>query len=202
MGGFVIGEMEVVNEVSLAPSAALYDGAVTADGDLTIKVNWFYYDFAGAHGKYAGSCANAVTNNATNYVYLLSGGTLGISTVSYPAGSHIRLARVVTSGGFIVRIILERAFFTSSGSTVSSNAKSGFLIPGSFSGTPKKATVTFTSAFSDTNYAITLGVETDGSRTFSPCIESKLTTGFIVDLQANNLAGLVEVGWHAMPIGS
>lgn len=202
MGGFVIGEVDVVNEVSLAPSAVLYDGAVTADGDLTFKVNAFYYDIGGSHGKYVGSCGNAATDNATTYVYLLPGGTLGTSTVSYPGTAHIRLARVVAQSGIIVRIILERAFFTSGGSAVSLNAKSGFAIPGAFSGNPKKANITFASAFPDTNYAVTLAPATDGSRTFSPCVESKLATGFTIDLQANNLAGLVEVGWHAMPIGS
>jgi hypothetical protein len=67
---FNIGEVEVINEVSLAPSAALYDGATTADGDLTIKVNHFYYDIAGVRGKYVGSCGNAVTDDATNYIFL------------------------------------------------------------------------------------------------------------------------------------
>lgn len=110
---FVIGEVEVTNEVTLAPSAVLYDGAVVADGDLTIKVNNFYYDLAGTHGKYVGSVNNAVTDNATNYVYLDSMATLTVTTAGYPpTAAHIRLARVIASGGFIVRVILERALMT------------------------------------------------------------------------------------------
>ncbi len=198
----VLGEVEVVNEVALAPSAVLYDGAVTADGDLTVKVNAFYYDFAGSHGKYVGSCGNAVVDNATNYVYLLSTGALGINSTSYPGGAHIRLARVVTQGGFVVRIILERAFFTAGGSAVSTNAKSGTAVPGAFSGSPRKAVVTFTSPFATTQYAVTLGPLTDGSRTYTPSVEAKLTTGFTINLQSNSLVGLVEIGWHALPTGS
>jgi hypothetical protein len=112
---FVIGEVEVTNEVTLAPSAVLYDGAVVADGDLTVLVNNFFYDLGGTKGKYAGSVGNAVTDNITNYVYLNSSAALVINTTGYPASViHLRLARVVASGGFIVRVILERALFTAS----------------------------------------------------------------------------------------
>lgn len=198
---FVIGEVDVVNEVRLAPSAALYDGAVTADGDLTIKVNAFYFDFAGTHGRYPGSCGNAITDNATSYVYLLSGGTLGISTAGYTPAPHIRLARVIAQSGIIVRIILERAFFSGGVGSVAASAKAGTLIPGDFSGNPKVATVTFAAAFPDTNYAVVISVNTDGSKSFSPMVVNKTTSGFDVNLNTNNVANLIEVGWHAMTSG-
>lgn len=114
---FVIGEVEVVNEVALAPSAVLYDGATVADGDLSVKVNNFFYDLGGTKGYYLGSVGNAVADNNTNYVYLNSSAALVINTTGYPVGTHIRLARVIAAGGIIVRIVLERAFFTSAGST-------------------------------------------------------------------------------------
>ena len=197
-----IGELEVVNEVKLAQSSSLYDGAVTADGDLTIKVNAFYYDLGGVHGKYVGSCVNAVTNNATNYVYLNNAGNLAISVVSYPStGIHIRLARVIAQSGIIVRVILERAFFTSGGNAPSQSIKSGKFIPGDFAGNPKKATATFVSAYPDTNYTITALALTDGTKTFSLDTESKTVNGFTVNLNSNNVANLIEVGWHAIAIG-
>lgn len=118
---YVIGEVEVTNEVSLAPSAVMYDGAVVADGDLTVQVNNFYYDLGGTKGKYLGSVGNSVANNNTNYVFLDGTGSLGINTSGYPLGIHIRLARVVASGGFIVRVILERAFLTAATSGGSSS---------------------------------------------------------------------------------
>jgi hypothetical protein len=118
---YLIGEVDVTNEVSLAPSAVLYDGAVTADGDLTIKVNAFFYDIGGVHGKYLGAINQAVPDNTTSYVYLDDVGALAIDPTSYPVTDHIRLGRVVTSGGIIVRVMLERAFFTAG------NAMSGFV---------------------------------------------------------------------------
>jgi hypothetical protein len=84
----------------------------------------------------------------------------------------------------------------------SGNGKAGVLIPGDFSGSPKKATVTLTSSYPDTNYAITLSVSTDGTKTFAPQVENKLSSGFTVNLNSNNLANLVEVGWHTIENGS
>ena len=81
------------------------------------------------------------------------------------------------------------------------NIKSGVLIPGAFSGNPKQATVTFTTAFSSTNYSITLAAETINDKSFALRVESKTAAGFVVDLGTNNLANLVEVGWHAIPNG-
>lgn len=82
-----------------------------------------------------------------------------------------------------------------------SSVKAGLLIPGSFSGNPKKATVTFGTAFAGTGYAIVFSPTTDGSRTFSLSAESKTTGGFVVNLNANNIAGLIEVGWHCIVSG-
>jgi hypothetical protein len=140
---YVIGEVEVTNEVSLAPSAVLYDGAVVADSDLTVLVNGFYYDLGGTKGKYAGSTCNSVTDDATNYVFLDSGAALGINTTGYPSGIlNIRLARVVAAGGVIVRIILERPFFTAAALTGFDNPMTtrGDIIFGGASpaGTPER----------------------------------------------------------------
>jgi hypothetical protein len=81
------------------------------------------------------------------------------------------------------------------------NIKSGVLIPGAFSGNPKLATVTFSTAFPDTNYSVTLAPGTISKKSFAPTVESKATTGFDVNLGSNNLADLVEIGWHAIPNG-
>ena len=79
-------------------------------------------------------------------------------------------------------------------------AKAGKLIPGDFSGAPLKATVTFTTAFDDVNYAIAVDKITIGGA-YAHTIEDKLTTGFIVNLNSNNAVGLVEVLWQASPLG-
>jgi hypothetical protein len=83
-----------------------------------------------------------------------------------------------------------------------SSVKAGQVLPGAFSGSPKLATVAFGSSFASTSYAITLSALTDGSRSFLPTVQSKTISGFTVNLNANNLAGLLEVGWHCTLSGS
>jgi len=51
---------------------------------------------------YAGATAQALTNNATNYIHLTAGGTLTVNTTGFPVPSltpHIPLATIVTSAG-------------------------------------------------------------------------------------------------------
>lgn len=84
---------------------------------------------------------------------------------------------------------------------IASNLKAGLIIPGSFSGNPKQATVTFVSAFPDTNYTITVEAETANNKSFALRIESKTAGGFTVDVGSNNIANLVEVNWQAMLVG-
>lgn len=79
--------------------------------------------------------------------------------------------------------------------------KSGVLIPGAFSGNPKQASVVFTTAYPNTNYSVTLSPETINKKSFVLHVNNKTTTGFVVNLGSNNLADLVEVGWHAIPNG-
>ena len=76
-----------------------------------------------------------------------------------------------------------------------SGSKAGTINPGSFSGNPKEASVSFGAPFGSTSYAVVLSPRTDGSRTFSPSLLTKTTGGFTVSLNANNIAGLVELGW-------
>ena len=88
------------------------------------------------------------------------------------------------------------------GSAVTQTAKAGLLPAAAFAGNPKKATVTFGTAYPNTNYAITLSPVTDGTKTFTLDAESKTAAGFVVNLNSNNLANFLEVGWHTMALGS
>lgn len=76
--------------------------------------------------------------------------------------------------------------------------RAGVIVPGSFSGSPKVATVVFSTPYSSTNYALTLSVTTDGTKTFSLSIKNKTVSGFDLVLNSNNVANLIEVGWQAM----
>jgi hypothetical protein len=201
--GYWLGEVEVVGEVQTASTAVIRDGVITAVDDLCISVQPFFYDLAGVHGRYVGVLNQAVVDNDTNYVYLDAAAALQVTTAGYPAALHLRLGRVITLGGVITRVFLERAFLaaTAAGGAPADTAKSGLLIPGNFAGNPKKANVAFASAYPDTQYTITLGLATANDKQFVPVIETKATTGFTVNLSVNNIANLLEVYWHTMPVG-
>ena len=81
------------------------------------------------------------------------------------------------------------------------DAKADSLIPGDFSGEPKRATVTFATPFADTQYSIVFSCLTDGTKSFSPAAELKTVNGFVINLHSNNVANLIEVGWQAIKSG-
>ncbi|MCK4625737.1 MAG: hypothetical protein KAV00_10530 [Phycisphaerae bacterium] len=75
---------------------------VCKDGDLTFKVYAGRYFNGDTAVNYAGAAAQALTNNATNYIYLTAAGVLAVNTTGFPTPSatpHIPLATIVTSGG-------------------------------------------------------------------------------------------------------
>jgi hypothetical protein len=80
---------------------------------------------------------------------------------------------------------------------LSGTIKAGTIAPGAFSGSPKKAAVTFSAPFSSTSYSAVADSVTDGTKTFAISIESKTVAGFVVNLNTNNAANLVEVTWSA-----
>lgn len=198
--GFQVVEVENVVRARIEGDR-FPSGNVLQVADLLVQVNPFFYDLAGTKGQFTGASAQALTDNAVNYVYVNVGGTLGISASGYPVTSHIRLARVVTNSGFIQQIYDERAFFTAAGAGGGSVVKAGTVPPSNFSGEPKRATVVFVVPFQNTGYSIVLAANSLLDRKFSPTAESKLATGFIINLGSNNVADLIEVGWHAVPNG-
>ena len=75
--------------------------------------------------------------------------------------------------------------------------KNGSVTGSTFSGNPKKATITFTTAFPDNNYAVTITGEID--RTWT--IESKTSAGFTINANANLQFNSSNVFWMAGQIG-
>lgn len=74
--------------------------------------------------------------------------------------------------------------------------KAGTVSAGSFTGTPRKAAVVFTTPFADDTYNISFAGMDGRSLTY----ESKLATGFIINTNASAaLTG--EVSWTAMTAG-
>ena len=79
--------------------------------------------------------------------------------------------------------------------------KAGIVAAGSFAGNPKKATVTFTTPFSDANYAVTCTAVTSNGKTYAPNAESQLAGSFVIHMGSNSITDLVQVNWHATKNG-
>lgn len=77
--------------------------------------------------------------------------------------------------------------------------KGGRELAASFAGNPKTSTITFAGAFATTNYHVQLTVE--GTTSFAPRVDNKTTGGFDINMGANNISGLVLVGWLATADG-
>jgi|GEM_PF-5227552 len=95
----------------LLPLVSLRVFQKSTDTALQVSVMSGKFLNADALVEYAGSSAQALTDNATNYIYLLADGTLTINTTGFPVPSvtsHIRLAEVVTASGAIVGITDRR----------------------------------------------------------------------------------------------
>ncbi len=72
------------------------------DGDLTFGVRAGRFANGDTMVDYAGATAQALTNNATNTIYLTAAGTLTVNTTGFPDPSavpHVPLATIVTAAG-------------------------------------------------------------------------------------------------------
>ncbi|MCY2925982.1 MAG: hypothetical protein NT031_11190 [Planctomycetota bacterium] len=73
---------------------------VVKDGALTFGVMGGMFRIGIATYSYPGSAANALTDNATNYIYLLGSGTLTCNTTGFPVGEdHVPLAVISCASG-------------------------------------------------------------------------------------------------------
>ena len=76
------------------------------------------------------------------------------------------------------------------------NKRAGIVAAGTFSGSPKKATVTFTTAMSSATYPITI----TGGNVRSWTYESRTTAGFVINANANTALTL-DVSWSVEDVG-
>lgn len=81
--------------------------------------------------------------------------------------------------------------------------KSGIVPAASFAGNPKKATVTFVTAYPDTNYAVAHVIYTNGAANaaYIATIENKTVNGFDISLHTGNIGNVVDVEWITRPVG-
>lgn len=82
------------------------------------------------------------------------------------------------------------------------SAKSGKVLAASFSGTPRKATVTFTAAYPDTNYSIVLTpILSTLGLLYTPNVETQLADSFVINMGTSLISNLVSVAWSTMAVG-
>lgn len=86
------------------------DGRVVQSGNLAISIMPFNYEVDGKRAEFVGVTNQAVTDNASNYVYVDHEGNLQVTTVGWPDNTHVRLALVTASGGVIIAIQNKRVF--------------------------------------------------------------------------------------------
>lgn len=133
------------------------------------------HDLAGAeHG------ADTLTNLNTK----VSDATLDDASSARPPTAHTHVEADITDLAHTVVLV----------------HKAGHELNAAFTGNPKKATVTLSGAFADANYAAVATVLTTGAA-FGISIESQVAGSFVLNANANNIGGLVQVNWVAIKDG-
>lgn len=79
--------------------------------------------------------------------------------------------------------------------------KSGIILNASFSGTPKVATVSFSSSFLNTNYSVSLSCNAISGTAYTPIIDNITASGFEINMTVNNINNLTDIRWIAVKNG-
>lgn len=88
--------------------AVVASGRIVYVDGLYFNVLAFNYELDGVRQLFVGALNEVLTDDAINYVYLDFDGSLNVSTTGYPTTTHVRLGRVVTSGGVVTTILDDR----------------------------------------------------------------------------------------------
>ena len=143
--------------------------------------------------KYNAFTASVITTGSAN-AYQSITGSLAIS------GSNLTFLGLVTSSTATNVLLLNssgQVYYTASsalgGGSTPSGIKTGNRANSDFQGTPRSASVSFGTSFSDTNYAITV----TGNDARSWTIQNKGVAGFVINSNSN-VALTSEVYWMAM----
>jgi len=87
--------------------------------------------------------------------------------------------------------------------TSSLKEKSGEVLAASFAGNPKRASVVFSTPFSDNNYSIALTTNSLANSAYNPKVDSatKTANGFTISMSANIITSLTSCMWIATKHG-
>ena len=194
-GGTITGNTRIIGTLSadtfISGSTNLYDIFLTS-GDLsgtTVSPGSNISVFNLGNDYKVSVSASPIFNNVT-FSGTAIGGNIQAATIESTSLSAGTLSGgTILSGGTNLYSIFQPQ-------TGVLKQKNGSVTGTTFSGNPKKATVTFTTPFADNNYAVTITGEV--SRSWS--IESKTSAGFTINANAN-AAFVGNVFWMAAQIG-
>jgi hypothetical protein len=212
---YTTGSIYIAGNLATSASFAVTSSnSISASYALTAS-----YSISSSYGltaSYAVSASHGVTSsfvNALSQSLVVTGSLIVTGSVrssqgftgslfgtsSYTTGSIYVAGNLATSASFSVTAsnAISASYSTTSSFAFSQLAiKSNTVSAGSFTGNPKKATVTLTTAFPDTNYSIV--VTGEDSRAWS--VESKLVGSFVINSNSNTaLAG--NTYWIATSYG-
>jgi uncharacterized coiled-coil protein SlyX len=128
---------------------------------------------------------SALNSKTSSYATTGSNTFVGLQTisgsldVSQSISSSLPQGYVLVGNGLNRTVVVATSSFAGSGGGL--KTKAGSVANTSFTGNPKKTTITFAGAFVDTNYAITITGEDARSWT----IESKLAGSFVINANSN-----------------
>lgn len=161
------------------------------------------------HGTRGGGSLHGLASAAghgfkpqSNWVAITNPGAGNDSSQGYAVGSqwlNTLTGAIWQATSVAVGAAVWRELTNISGSLIS---KSGKVLAASFVGNPKKATVTFATAFADANYSVNVTpvISVNGT-TYAPNIESQTAANFVINMGANNIGSLVQVNWTAVKNG-
>ena len=140
-----------------------------------------------------------ITNTAPDQVVTISdGGGMSI-TGSYPSFTISNTGETYVTGvtySANTLTVSQNGGVSPINTTVGLKIKSGVVLAGSFAGSPRIATVTFTTPYANTNYSISI---TGGNnRTYT--YQTKTINGFVINTNANTVL-TADVTWSTIESG-
>jgi len=186
-----------------APSSV---GTANAEGSATSLAR---SDHVHNHGSQSTSTHHALTSTSghgfspqSNYAATVDPTVSNDGTQGYVAGSEW-----VNTTGQTCWVAISVATGAAVWKQLTNVAAGGFLahkagsvLAVTFAGDPKKATVTFGTAFSNANYSVTLSCVTAGNQ-YAPSVESQIAASFVINMGANSIGSLTQVNWTAVQHG-
>ena len=186
LSGLTMGEVAV--NTAGAKMYSLYSNGNPAPTEVR-EIGWNRVAITGdtMTGPLFSPTVSATTISATTYL------NLPITTDVYVTGGTL------STGGTATFTNTTGGTFNVTGFSTSNNTpiiKSGARAGGTFAGSPRKSTVTFTTNYPNTNYSITVLGEDSRNWTY----ESKTVSGFVINANAGS-AIINDVLWQTINYG-